>query len=103
MLCIVRGSVSRVQELRHRLSDISWWVKLFSQKIAQRANKEDQCTGHFWEGRFKSQALLDEAAIIACAAYVDLNPIRAAMAQTPETSDYTGVKDRIDDVQSNKT
>ena len=102
-IAMITSSVSRVQELRHRFSDISWWVKLFSQKIAQRANKEDRCTGHFWEGRFRSQALLDEAAILACAAYVDLNPIRAAMAQTPETSDYTGVKDRIDDVQSNET
>ena len=41
------------------------------------------------------QALLDEAALMACMAYVDLNPVRAGMAITPEASDYTAVRRRI--------
>jgi hypothetical protein len=89
-------------ERRRRLSDISWWMRCTTEHIARRANREDRCTGHFWEGRYKCQLLLDEASLLACAAYVDLNPVRAAMAETPEESTFTGVKDRIDDLSAKR-
>lgn len=88
-------NVSRITEWRERLGSLSWFMKALKEPISRLANIEDDCTGAFWEGRFQSIPLLDQAAIVSCLAYVDLNPIRAGLADSPETSDHTSIRCRI--------
>lgn len=93
------NNAERIQEIRVRLSNPSWFMKALCEPIARLANKQDEATGHFWEGRFKALAITDEAGLLACSMYVDLNPIRAAMALTPEESLHTSAYDRIQALQ----
>ncbi len=86
---------AKLAERRRRLSSLSWFMKFLKEHIAREANAEDETSGSFWEGRFKSTRLLDEFAILLCSMYVDLNSIRAGKATTPETSLRTSAYLRI--------
>ncbi len=80
---------------RSRLASVSWFMRALSENIARRANREDQVTGRFWEGRFKSQPLLDETGLLACMAYVDLNPVRAGVCDSFKESSFTSIQERL--------
>lgn len=84
-----------VETWRARLCDLSWFMRCLNEHLARRANAEDECTGRFWEGRFKSRALIDEAALLSCMAYVDLNPVRAGLCRDLRESDFTSIQARL--------
>ena len=85
----------KTKQYREWLADLGWFMKLLKEPLARLANKQDNMKGTFWESRYKSIAVLDEEAILATCAYIDLNPLAAQMAATPESSKYTSIGQRI--------
>ena len=84
-----------IETWRKRLYSVSWFMRALNQWFASRANREVGRSGRFWEGRFKSQALLDHDAVLSCMAYVDLNPVRAGMCDELEACDFTSIQQRL--------
>ncbi len=89
------ASPDRLDAARRCLGSLSAFMKHLKQPIAWRANREDRCTGHFFEGRFYSGALLSEEAVLAAMAYVDLNPVRAKIARSIEACRDSSISKRL--------
>ena len=74
-------------------------IMSIGEAISRRCNRDADTSGAFWEHRFDCRSLADEAAILVCGVYVDLNAIRACEADTPEQSRHTSAYDRIQGLQ----
>lgn len=97
---LLASNPEKLAVLRSRLSDLSWFMRCLAEPIARAANREDICKGRFWEGRYKVQVLLDEAAVLSAMTYVDLNPIRAGLCETLEASEHTSAQRRLQVIES---
>lgn len=85
----------QVEEYRFRLSNLGWFMKSLKEPISRRANREEECTGPFWQPRYKSIAILDELSLLRTCAYIDLNPLAAGVARSPESSKFTSIYQRL--------
>jgi hypothetical protein len=69
-------------------------MKCLKEPLSRLANRQDKTRGAFFDGRFKSVVILDDASLMASCAYIDLNPVAAGIAEVPEASEHTSVKAR---------
>ena len=85
----------RIEQIRRNLSSLSWFMARWKEPMARLCNAEFDHSGHFWEARFKCRELLDDEAVLTCSIYVDLNQLRAEMADSLEQSRHSAIRQRI--------
>jgi REP element-mobilizing transposase RayT len=88
-----------VATVRQRLQSLSWFMKCLKEPLSRLANQQDKVRGAFFEGRFKSVAILDEEALLATCTYIDLNPLAAGIVEVPEASPHTSITTRVEHVK----
>jgi len=89
-----------VKRARERLRSLSWFMKCLKEPLSAARESAGRNSGAFFEARFKSVAILDEESLLAIAAYIDLNPVAAGIAEVPETSEHTSIKVRAEHVDT---
>jgi hypothetical protein len=94
------ADTKKLAAVRRRLSSISWFCAYLKEPISRLCNHEDDAAGHFWAERFGCTRLGDDASLLVCSLYVNLNPARAGLAQSIETSEHTSVHARLVDRRS---
>jgi len=86
---LIMASPSMMRKARRDLADPGFFHRLLKEPCARLWNKEDGVKGHFWEARYKSPRVLDDAALLRVARYIDLNQIRAREAGSLTASAWT--------------
>jgi hypothetical protein len=94
-----RSNRTWVAQARQRLQSLGWFMKSLKEPLARMANRQEQTRGAFFEGRFKSIAILDDEALLVTCAYIDLSPLAAGIAKLPTRSAHTSIKARVDHVR----
>jgi len=90
-----RAKWTDLDDLRRRLSDISWFMGALSEHLSRRFNRESGSSGTFWEHRFECRRLEDVGSVLVCGIYVDINPVRSGEVMLPEEARYTSAYHRI--------
>jgi hypothetical protein len=95
-----RKDTKWVATARERLQSLSWFMKCLKEPLARLANREEQTRGAFFEARFKSVAILDEEALLATCAFIDLTLVAAGIAEAAEASRHTSIRQRVEHVKA---
>ncbi|MFO0818078.1 MAG: hypothetical protein U1A77_09075 [Pirellulales bacterium] len=87
----------RVSEFRKRLSDLSWFMIMLKEPIAREANREDGVSGHFFGERYWCRRCWTIEEAMQAMLFSHTSPVRAGLATTPETAEFSSYRDRLED------
>jgi putative transposase len=70
-------------------------MKALAGRTTRYRNRLEGRTGTLWESRYKSSVVESDRYLLACARYIELNPVRACMVKDPEDYAWSSVRQRM--------
>ena len=81
--CLMTNHVHLVIDPGEDPDNLGRLMKRVAGRQTRYVNRMEQRSGSLWEGRYKSSLIQDDAYLLACCRYVELNPLRAGIVDDP--------------------
>ena len=91
-----RAVARRLAQITNRMYTLAGFMHTLNQSMSEWYNRKHERIGPLWAGRFKS--LIVEGcghALLAVAAYIDLNPVRAGLVKDPKDYRWSGYGEAV--------
>lgn len=93
--CLMTNHVHLIVNPGGDANNLGLLMKRLAGRHTRRINRLKRRTGTAWEGRFKCSPIESDSYLLACARYVDLNPVRAHIVEQPEDYRWSSYRARI--------
>lgn len=93
--CLMTNHVHLIVNPGNDVANLSLLMKRLAGRHTRRLNQLKRRTGTAWEGRFKCSPIESSTYLLACARYVELNPVRAHIVDRPEDYAWSSYRARI--------
>ena len=90
--CLMTNHVHLILEPGDMIAGLGQLMKRLSGRQTRFVNRQESRTGTLWEGRYKSSPIQTDAYLLACCRYVELNPVRARMTQSPDAYPWSSYR-----------
>lgn len=92
--CLMTNHVHLIVNPGKDSHNFSLLMKRLAGRHTRRLNQLKRRTGTSWEGRFKCSPIESDTYLLACARYIDLNPVRAHIVARPEDYGWSSLQAR---------
>ncbi len=83
--CLMANHIHLIVEANDTTGDVGRLMKRLAGRQTRYVNKKERRTGSLWESRYKVSPIQTEQYLLQCCRYVELNPVKAHMVDSPET------------------
>ncbi len=91
--CLMPNHVHLVGQIEVA-KNLSKFMHAITRSYTAYFNDKYAKVGHLWQGRFKNMVIVKDQYLVDCISYIELNPVRAKIANTPYEYPWSSYRER---------